>query len=285
MVASPSGYPSCMTVTGRTLRAAALWLATSLAVPAGAADALPPQPGLDHLRPLAHPGLAIRRGTYLRVVGDGPAYASRRRRNGPWTIWTLPGYQALAAERREGGVVVESRTWTAAGRPRTTVTWADGTQPISITVHTPVERTLDTTGWSVARRGPVLVALPPTPALEPAPDTPPRQIPTDASPPTVTATWLDTPLDLADIDAHTLVVERDCGCFVDDRVAAWLDGRPAVRFRLRWPTLAGERVALLWHVPDGERTFALAVVAPDGDEATLALGRAAAATVHWRPAE
>ena len=227
-------------------------------------------------RALQYAGATPTRRTYRRVterdgVIRGRSRTSRRPR---YTLWELDGGRVVRLEERSRGRLVARRRFDPLGQPLTTERTARSGWP-SVTVHLVPEREIGTSGWEDQSIPGGTMALP-VGLIEHEDGT--------------VGTWvLGGAFDVWHDPQSVDVMGEDfwkgllagCGCDLVDRVDAWVDTRPAVRFRVE----RGSDVQELWAVPLGERgtwlaSFRAPDVSPSQTSLRLAPGRALLALVR-----
>lgn len=205
---------------------------------------------VDGLREFAPPDLwqAGERPTrryyrrYSEVDGRvrGRTYSRRRAR---YAMWVLDNGVVVRMQERQRGRVVLERRFDPVGQPLTTERRPRNGWP-SITVHQVPDRQIGMSGWD-AREVPGGTVSSPV-----------DFVPRGAG---GVSTWVlggelavwhdERPVDPT-ADPYWEGLLAGCGCDLIDRVTAWVDNRPAVRFRLA----RGGDVQELWAVPlDPER--------------------------------
>ncbi len=229
---------------------ALLWLGMALANP-------------QDVLPRADAPLTVR--GFTRLAGDGPAWGYGPRRGGPVTAWIFPDGIVEHAELRKGKARVETRHFDAAGRPLTTTVYADDA-PSRVVVHQPVEATFEVTSWEHRALGGATVRWP---------------LAADGH--RLAASVVETPADPRDPSFRDGLL-AGCGCVLEGASAAWVEGHPGARYRVRVHDADGTWVGEVFAVSDGERALLISALVPatlDGGPragpAALTLGRALAA--------
>jgi len=231
-------------------------------------------------RPLWQAGDTPRARNHHRIVEwDGRVYGrSRTRRRARYTLWSLDDGTVVRLEERERGQVVLRRRFDPLGMPLTTVKTPRDGWP-SVVVHGVPDREIGLSGWDDHALVGATVPLP-TPPL--ADDSGAWVLGGEV------AFWHDPASADVTSDGYWEGLVAGCGCDLIDRTAAWVDGHPAVRFRLA----RGDDLEELWAVPLSERegggTWYAAFRAPDVDpdparsaaSIRLAPGRALVALVR-----
>lgn len=219
---------------------------------------------------------------YGRVdTGNGPAHARlRRRRDGEFAVWELPTGTIVRYQKLDHARVVEDHLLDAAGYPWVTL-MLTGNKPQTAIAHgvPPVEH--DLSSWSRQQVPGGSLLLPSVPD-----DRPGGGVRTEALGGQIDV-WIDLPAagsapvnPFDDTFRDGLVA--GCGCFVVDRATSWIDGHPAVRYRLlvpgRWPRDAVD----LWAVPleGGLWLMSYRASSPEDPIAALLPGRIFAATAR-----
>jgi len=207
---------------------------------------------------------------YARLSGDGPAWGVERRATGPVKAWVFPDGTVEHAEFLRGKYVVEVRRYGPVGEALTTTRLTDG---IATEVVVGTAAPIDVGAWEDR-------VIDGVHARWPAPDP---------------ARHLDAFVQRTVADPRSDTV-RDalaawCGCLLEDRDTAWLDGVPGVVYRVRLPHPSAPWTGEVWVVGDGTRALALASLVPAdadglpvGGISALAPGRAVAATVAFEEA-
>lgn len=196
-----------------------------------------------------------------RVDGVGPVRVRYRRRSGPVEAWTFPDGLVSRYRLKERGEVLEDRRFDAAGLPVSAVFFTDGA---AVRVEIPGSEPIDVAGWAAAEVGRARVRAP-VPPVDGA-------FAWDGG---VLTLDLRSGIDPTG-DALRDAIEADCGCVVEDRAAAWIDGWPAVRMSVDIPHPSEPERALVWAVPLGDQTW----TATWRTAGALAPGRAALALVE-----
>ncbi|MBX2799292.1 MAG: hypothetical protein KTR31_16575 [Myxococcales bacterium] len=195
----------------------------------------------------------------------------RQRRDGPFLLWELEDDTVVRMQRRQRGRITEDRRFDATGGPLTTLeTPASGLQ--RIVVHTVPERELVLSGWAEHEiPGGSVVA-------------PVKGLPRDEG--GLRFLILGGELDIWHEQEASDVFSAEfltgllsgCGCTLVDAAPTWVDGEPAVRYRLEVPGPATADLVDLWAVPNevGGGLWFASYRVPSPTEPTLAMapGRA-----------
>ena len=231
--------------------------------------------------PLASPEIPEER-LYGRIdTSDGPARPRlRRRRDGEFVVWELPTGTVIRYQKLDRARVVEDHILVAAGYPSVTLA-ITGIKPSKATVHGIPTTEHDLSTWSRQEVPGGTLLLPAMPDERAG-----GGVRTEALGGQIDI-WLDpaksgapptNPFD----DTFRDGLVAGCGCFVVDRATTWIDGRPAVRYRLlvpgRWPRDAVD----IWAVPvtGGLWLMSFRVSSPDDPVNALLPGRIFAATAR-----
>jgi len=223
--------------------------------------------------PLPRAAEPLTQRDFARLVGEGPAWGYGRRRHGAVTAWIFPDGVVEHAEIRKGRTLSEVRHYDAGGRPWTTTIYEDG-QPKTVQVHRPTEATVDVSAWSVRHEGGWVLRWPPETG---SPWLSLKVVPSTADPRS---------------DAFREGLAEACGCLLEDRTTAWIEGRPGVRYRVRVPDPDRPWTGDLWAFSSGDHALLLASLVParpdsgpeDGPVA-LAVGRAVVALARREEAK
>ncbi|MEQ1571012.1 MAG: hypothetical protein ABMA64_35610 [Myxococcota bacterium] len=177
---------------------------------------------------------------------DGRAEArGRKRRDGAFVVWALPTSSSIVRYQKLGaGGVVEDHLFDSDGYPLATV-WLERGVPTKATAAGVPPIDVSVTGWA---RQPIpggTMWLPAAPEERPG-----GGVRVEALSGGVDV-WIDPPTTpptdpFSDTFRDGLIA--GCGCFVVDRAAAWIDGRPGVRYRLLLPGNLPRDAVDLWAV-------------------------------------
>ncbi|MEO0599907.1 MAG: hypothetical protein AAF211_00630 [Myxococcota bacterium] len=213
----------------------------------------------------------------IRQYDDGTVRGrSRSRRRARFQLWSLDNGVVVRLDEQLRGRLVRRRRFDPFGQPLTTVERPRDGWP-SVTVHLVPDREIGLSGWE--DRG-VPGGTVPLPV-----DLVDHQAGVE--------TWVlggrfevwhdPRPADVTS-DAFWRNLVAGCGCDLVDRVTAWVDGRPGVRFRLA----RGADLQELWAVPFDERGadgvwyagYHVPAVDPSTTSLRVAPGRALVAMVR-----
>ncbi|MBN2800722.1 MAG: hypothetical protein JXX28_16395 [Deltaproteobacteria bacterium] len=219
-------------------------------------------------RALARVGDPLRVRYFARLDGEGPVTPRYTRRWSPYRGWTFPDGVAARIQISEGRALVEDRRYDDTGALLTAVHFTGGV-PDQVVVHGwGRSETLPTAGWEA-------VALPGVKLLAPAP-----AVELDGHWRIRGEGWrldldlLDAPLSLPD-EVFQAELSQSCGCSLEDRHSAWIDGAWGIRYRAR-PDSGG--LAELWVIPHGEHPL---IASFFSETEALATGRALMSLVQW----
>jgi hypothetical protein len=167
----------------------------------------------------------------------------RRRRDGDYVVWELESGTVVRYRHVSGRRTVDDHLFDAAGFPLATLRYDDGGALASAVVHAvpPVEVPL--AGW-IAREVPGgKLALPDVPGERPGGGTRIAVLGGELD------IWQEANADDPFSDGFRDGLVAGCGCFVVDRATTWVDGQPAVRYRLLVPGAWPRDAVDLWAVP------------------------------------
>lgn len=216
--------------------------------------------------PRAHDPVTQRH--FARLVGEGPAWGYGRRRHGAVTAWIFPDGVVEHAEIREGHDLAEVRHYDAGGHLWATTIYTDG-HPAKVQIHRPTESSVDVSSWSERHEDGWVLRWPPEHS---SPWLSLKVVPSKADPRS---------------DAFADGLSQACGCLLEDRTTAWIDGRPGVRYHVRVTDPDRPWTGDLWAFSSGDHALLVASLVPahpdagpEGGPAALAVGRAVIALAH-----
>lgn len=221
--------------------------------------------------------LTRKRWWTVREPAHEPARPTWRNRRGAWDCWTWPDGVAARCRELKGRRLLAEVRFDVFGRRATTVRF-DGDDAAEVLVHGVAERTVDLTGWVDTRVGRFEIAAPVVGVDD-----------GDGW------TWSDGESQLratladdgVDLFGNELVetIEQTCVCRVEDRTTTLVDGRLALRVRLRHLATERPQVSELWAVPGPAQTLMLGYTVDGGEDLVdiqrrLAVGRAVVARIR-----
>ena len=227
--------------------------------------------------PFARIGDEIKVRRYDRVTKVPPIRARWRRRSGTVEAWVFPDGVVEHFRRYKRRKVVSEHRFDSAGAPLTSVALGDN-GPTEVMVHGPDDQAIEVSGW-VSHELAERVFLLPVPPSE----TNDNGASWTLEDGTFTVEQVESANPFDDTFRDDLVAT--CGCRLIDRATAFIDGRPAARYRFRLPDVNAPEEGHLWALPvSAEQGAPLLLmlwrtqVGPN-PESNLALGRAMIALI------
>jgi hypothetical protein len=223
----------------------------------------------------AQGGVVLEEQRYARLDGDDDEPARprwRRRSSGDFVVWSRPDGTVQRAHTLGRGHLLRDRHYDLLGVPSVSIAY-DGDRPTEAVVHLASPVTLDLSTWEP-------YPLPGVTLHAPA-------APVDGALAAGEGRFRVFTAPAADVytDAFRDEVADGCGCWVVERTATWVDGRPGVRVRLEAVALGPAEQTDLWAVPTDDGTWVATYTVPptDDPDRALAYGRALVGLVRWAP--
>ncbi len=219
-------------------------------------------------RMLGRVGDRLRLSTYATVEGDGPAFARWRRSSGSIRAWTFNDRQIERFVRYDNRQPAEAAWFNIPGDRVATAVYEDG-EPTTFTVTWPAMDPVDVSDWQSQTKAGLTFPAPATGDDDRWPQG-------DGE----VSVAMVLPGDPGE-DAYRDALEVGCGCLVVDRNPAYIEGKSAVRFRLRLVHTGEPRFAETWVLPVEDSNLAFWAVWPESDPSALAVMRAMVSLATW----